>query len=98
MNEQEARDLGRERGWDQANFVDAYGKEHDRRTPDYPGSMELDINAEGISYEERRSRIYQREERIALSEAFKEGWTEGRKFFHQNRYPDGTKIPVGRVM
>lgn len=89
---QEATELGHSRGWDHANFVAAYGKQHDRRTPDYPGWLGIDPNAEGISYEERRARIYQRAERVAAHNAFKAAWSEGRKRFARGRYPDGTKI------
>lgn len=87
-----AYELGTSRGWDHANFVDAYGKEHERRDPGYPGWMGIDPNADGISYEERRRRIYGRAQRLAERAEFKRGWTDGRKRFHRGQYPDGTKI------
>lgn len=83
---------GADKGWTHANFVDAYGKEHERRGPDYPGRLAIDPNEDGISYEERLARIYQRDERLAQRAEFAKGWTQGRRWFHQNRYPDGTKI------
>lgn len=89
---EQATDLGHSRGWDHANFVAAYGKQHDRRTPDYPEWLGLDPNAKGISDEERHARIYQRAERVAAHNAFGAAWTQGRKWFSQGRYPDGTKI------
>lgn len=89
----EAYELGCSRGWDHANFVDAYGKEHERRAPDYPSWMGTDPNEDGIAYEERRRRIYQREDRLALRAEFKRGWTDGRRRFTRGQYPDGTKIP-----
>lgn len=89
---EEAYERGCDGGWSHANFVAAYGKEHDRRDPDYPRSMGLDANAEGISYEERRARIYQRDERVAERAEFKRGWSDGRKRFARDQYPDGSKI------
>lgn len=47
MTEDEARELGRERGWDHANFVAAYGKEHDQRKPDYPAGLRLEMGQRG---------------------------------------------------
>lgn len=83
---------GADRGWTHAAFVDAYGKEHERRGPNYPGSMNIDPNEDGISYEVRQARIYERAERLAQRAEFAKGWTQGRRWFHQNRYCDGTKI------
>lgn len=88
----DAYELGCSRGWDHANFVDAYGKEHERKGPDFPGHLDDDPEAPGISFEERRRRIYEREQCIAERAEFKRGWTDGRKRFHQGRYPDGSKI------
>jgi hypothetical protein len=88
----EAYELGLHRGWDHGNFVDAYGKEHERRGPDFPSWMGIDPNEDGISYEERRSRIYEREARIAQRDEFKRGWTDGRRRFARGQWQDGTKI------
>lgn len=92
--EQRAYDAGVERGWDHANFVDAYGKEHDRRTPDYPSWLSLDTTDQGFVISGVGSRMSSAEatKRIALRTHFAEGWKEGRKRFRQGRYPDGTKI------
>ena len=92
LTPEQARAMGRERGWDHANFVEAYGKEHERRGPDYPSQLGLNPNEEGITYRERHSRIWERNERVAARQAFSEGWTEGRRFFHQGKYHDGTAI------
>jgi hypothetical protein len=89
----EAYTLGCDRGWSHANFVDAYGKEHERKGPDYP-SHYLDIEHGStefyrLSFDER---VTERVLRPKLRAEFKRGWTDGRRRFHGNRYPDGTKI------
>lgn len=87
----EAYELGCSRGWSHANFVDAYGREHERNTPDYPAWMITDPRAlpdgayDAIPYRERQQRkVWQAE--------FKRGWTDGRRRFHHGQYPDGSKI------
>lgn len=93
MTESEAAyELGLSRGWDHANFVDAYGKEHESRTPDYPGWMGTDPNAAGITHEERQRRIYDRTARDEQRAEFKRGWTDGRRRFGRGQYADGSKI------
>ncbi len=87
----EAFELGRDRGWDHANFIAAYGKEHECR-PTYPGSMALDPAEFGISYEESQARIREGDKRRALRSEFERGWSEGRENFRYCRYTDGTKI------
>lgn len=88
-----AYDLGCSRGWDHASFVDAYGKEHERRGPDYPAHV-LQVEYGSAEYDRMThdDRLAEQLIRPKLAAEFKRGWTDGRKRFHQNRYPDGTKI------
>jgi hypothetical protein len=88
-----AYERGCSRGWDHANFVDAYGKEHERRGPDYPADYE-DIpwgsqQFYARTFEERTAESVIRPK---LRAEFKRGWTDGRRRFHRGQYPDGTKI------
>ena len=86
QGEREAYEVGLSRGWAHSNFVAAYGKEHDRRTPDYPGYL-----AEG----KQRTRYgvdITSSERRADRAAFAAGWSEGRKRFARGRWEDGSKI------
>lgn len=90
---QEAYELGCSDGWSHANFVDAYGSEHDRRGPDYPSHM-LDIAPQstqwyGMPKDDRQTEAVLRPR---LRGEFKRGWSDGRKRFHRGQYPDGTKI------
>lgn len=89
----EAYELGCSRGWSHANFVAAYGKEHERRGPDYPGWVEPIAWGSPEYYRlSPDDRLAESTLRPKLRAEFKRGWTDGRKRFHQNRYPDGTKI------
>jgi hypothetical protein len=93
----EAYTLGCDRGWDHANFVDAYGKEHERNKPDYPAWMITDPVALGYEPGYTTNRIpemidRERPQRLAWQAEFKRGWTDGRRRFHRNQYPDGTRI------
>lgn len=88
-----AYELGCSRGWDHANFVDAYGKEHERRGPDTPARyLPIQWGSAEFYSMTRDDRMAEAEIRPRLAAEFKRGWTDGRKRFHQNRYPDGTKI------
>lgn len=84
----EAYELGCSRGWDHANFVDTYGKEHERKGPDYGSRYALYDAPTTLGGPNSRTST----ERYAERAEFKRGWTDGRKRFHQGRYPDGTKI------
>lgn len=90
----EAYEVGLSHGWDHANFVDAYGKEHDRRTPAVPScyqeitygsAMYWSLTAAERGAEDNKRRTQHRE--------FTAGWSEGKKRFRYGKYPDGTKIP-----
>ena len=93
-DEQRAYNAGLDRGWDHENFVQAYGKEHDRRTPDYPSWLHLDFHPRGwiicgigtgMTVEEADKRRLQRAH-------FADGWKEGRKRYRKGQYPDGTRV------
>lgn len=89
----EAYKLGCSRGWDHANFVDAYGKEHERKGPDYPARyLPLDYQSDEWFRYTKDERLAEYQIRPALAAEFKRGWTDGRKRFHRGQYPDGTKI------
>lgn len=94
----EAYELGCSRGWDHANFVDVYGKEHERNAPDYPAWMLTDPRA--LGHEPGYSSLLipakievERAQRLGWQAEFKRGWADGRRRFHRGQYPDGTKIP-----
>jgi hypothetical protein len=86
QGEREAYEVGLSRGWSHGNFVAAYGKEHERRGPDYPGY--LGENDQGTRYGGNITSAQRRMDR----EAFRLGWTGGRKRFARGQYEDGTKI------
>lgn len=89
----EAYELGCHRGWEHANFVNAYGKEHERRGPDIPARY-LPIAHQSDEYYRytKEERMAEMEIRPRLAAEFKRGWTDGRRRFHRDQYPDGTKI------
>ncbi|MEV7675044.1 hypothetical protein [Streptomyces sp. NPDC088752] len=93
-DEQRAYDAGLDRGWDHANFVASYGKEHDRRTPDYPAWLHLETTERGwiVQGVGTGMPVQEASWRIALRPHFAEGWKEGRKRFGRNRYADDSKI------
>lgn len=89
----EAYELGCDRGWDHANFVDAYGKEHERRGPDYPARYEQIPWGSPQWYDRTPDdRRAENTLRPVLRQEFARGWTDGRKRFRQGRYPDGSKL------
>jgi hypothetical protein len=92
----EAYELGCNRGWEHANFVNAYGPEHERNKPDYPAWMITDPAALGYVRGQSSERIpamiaEQRDQRLVWQAEFKRGWTDGRRRFHRGQYPDGTQ-------
>jgi hypothetical protein len=85
-SERDAYDVGLSRGWTHGNFVAAYVREHDRRTPDYPGWL-----SEGDQATRCGGNITSMQRRADRA-AFQTGWSEGRKRFARGRYEDGSKI------
>ena len=90
----EAYELGCDRGWDHANFVDAYGKEHEKHKRDVetPYGEIHDRHPLYHSFATAPERWEANALRARQRAEFLRGWTDGRKRFHNNRYPDGTKI------
>lgn len=88
-----AYELGCSRGWDHANFVDAYGPEHEKHKRDVDTPYEEIRDGHplywSMTWQERRD---ENELRTLQRAQFMRGWTDGRKRFHRNQYPDGTKI------
>lgn len=87
----EAYEAGLERGWDHANFVAAYGKEHDTRKPEYPSFLFVPKGPFG-HYPGDGMTAREMQERLAAQKVFDAAWKEGRKRFRKGQYPDGTKI------
>lgn len=88
--EREAHEVGLSRGWDHANFVDAYGKEHDTRKPEYPAYLHVPMSRSG--YYPEGMTVAEMNDRLAARKVFEAAWKEGRKRFRLGQYPDGTKI------
>lgn len=74
---QRAYDTGAERGWDHANYEDAYGKEE--RVPGEPGARRRMCPGWCDTYD--------------LLPSYNRGWGAGVRRFKAGRYADGTKIP-----
>lgn len=76
-NENDAREAGINKGWDHANYVDAYGP--DPKTK--PGE-------EGARGRMMPSWV----NTPAMIRAYRDGFAVGQRRFKAGRYPDGTKI------
>lgn len=90
----EAYELGCDKGWTHANFVDAYGPEHDTHKRDVTTPYEEIRDGHPLYYsfatppERWAANDLRRKQRAE----FLRGWTDGRKRFARDQYPDGTKI------
>lgn len=90
-----AYELGCSRGWDHANFVDAYGPEHETHKRDVttPYGEIHDQHPLYHSFATPPERWAENDVRRKQRAEYLRGWTDGRKRFHRGQYPDGTKIP-----
>lgn len=84
------RQAGISRGWSHENFITAYGSEGESSKPDYPARLDMEtidkrFRAGSITADERSVAI-------ALRPVFAEAWEEGREFFRDNRWCDGSSM------
>lgn len=75
--EQRAYDVGTERGWDHANYEEAYGKE-ETPAPGEPSARQRMCPAWCAGY--------------PLNNPYNKGWATGVRRYKSGRYADGTKI------
>ncbi|MFI9271930.1 hypothetical protein ACIGXM_14585 [Kitasatospora sp. NPDC052896] len=85
----EAREVGISRGWNHANYINAYGKDGTSKGPDYPGWLTLKEGPYGFLVEDGRPPI---SHTLALRKVFDEAWKEGIKLFRSNKWQDGSPM------
>jgi len=81
--QQRAYDVGAERGWDHANYVDAYGEE-EKPAPGEPGPRRRMCPSWILN---------RRYPTPPLLPHYNKGWDAGVRRFKSGRYADGTKVP-----
>ena len=84
---QRANELGWDRGWSHANYVEAYGSEGVSKI-DYPADMDLDVIADAW----RNSRITsdERLQRLEMRKLFEVAFKEGKRRFRRGLNVDGS--------